>query len=122
MISPKGRGTVRTCGRSPSPGSGTGPERRRSRRMRSTARTRPAMGSSRPFVVHLFALFLLLVPIGAVAQTPPPAAAPADATVADDAVAELEALVGTLTDDAARAKFVGQLKTDRKSTRLNSSH
>ncbi|MET4697520.1 small-conductance mechanosensitive channel [Constrictibacter sp. MBR-5] len=80
--------------------------------MQSTASTRPAVGSSRPFVAPLLALFLFLLPLAALAQVPQqaPQQAPPAAQL-DQTVAELEALVGTLTDDAAREQLVGQLRT-----------
>ena len=84
--------------------------------MHSTALIRPAVGSSRPFVAPLLALLLFLLPLAALAQVPAPAPASPPATAQPAAeqaktVAELEALVGTLTDEAARTKLVDQLKT-----------
>ena len=84
--------------------------------MHSTALIRPAVGSSRPLVAPLLALLLFLLPLAALAQVPAPAPASPPATAQpaaeqDKTVAELEALVGTLTDEAARTKLVDQLKT-----------
>lgn len=85
--------------------------------MQSTARFRPAWGIRIPLVAPLFALLLLLLPLAAAAQTPllptpPPQSQAAEPAPAEDgSIAELEALLGTLTDDTARERLVGHLRT-----------
>ncbi|MFN4087589.1 MAG: mechanosensitive ion channel domain-containing protein [Alphaproteobacteria bacterium] len=77
--------------------------------MHSTAPLRPAMESRGLLVALLTALLLFLLPVAALAQAPQPAGPPAPTT--ERTMAELEALVETLTDDAARERLVGQLRT-----------